>query len=476
MPQPLLVFIPTYNERDNVERLCNEILALGLSCDILFIDDASPDGTGELIDSLASTHENVQVIHRQGKLGIGSAHKDGIAYAYAHGYLRLVTMDCDFTHSPADIPRMLEASEGHDVVVGSRYEEPGSLDSWNPMRRLLTLFGHLLTTRLLDIPGDASGALRLYNLSRIPRDVLACVRSNSYSFFFESLFILTKNGFSIGEIPILLPARTYGHSKMTAREALRSGSFLVQLWLQAVADPARFRVLSREAPINAALSDPQNWDSYWSQDGGAAKLVYSAVAACYRNLVIKRNLEYFLRKHFRTGSQLLHAGCGSGAVDSELQKVMRITAVDISSEALNLYLRNNPDAQRLEHASIFELPGEDESYDGVYNLGVVEHFTHDEIRKMLREFHRVLRRDGKVVIFWPHHRATSVMALGLTHYFLNTVLKKKMRLHPPEISLLKSKNEAADVLSQCGFGVSEYYFGARDLFVQAVVVGRKLAS
>src|SRR5205823_3694072 len=111
--------------------------------------------------------------------------------------------------------------------------------------------------------------------------------------------------------------------------------------------------------------------------------------------------------------------------------IMRITAVDISTEALRIYSRNNPQASELKHASIFDLPTANESFDGVYNLGVVEHFTHDEIRGMLREFHRVLRPDGKVVIFWPHHRATSVIVLGLAHRMLNDVLKKNTRLHPP---------------------------------------------
>jgi dolichol-phosphate mannosyltransferase len=474
VPEKLLVFIPTYNERGNVDKICREVLGLALPCDILFMDDGSPDGTGELLDRLAAEHPQVHVIHRPAKLGIGSAHKEGIAYAYAQGYEQLVTMDCDFTHNPGDIPRMLAVAAGCNVVVGSRYKEAGSLPAWNPLRKFLTNLGHLLTTRLLGIPGDASGALRLYNLTKIDPNVFTYVRSMSYSFFFESLLILTRNGYTIHEIPIVLPARTYGHSKMTALDALRSGRFLLQLWLQDKADPARFRVPRRNAPVNASLDDPQDWDAYWNAHGGTTKLVYAAIASTYRNLVIKRNLEHFLRKNFTTGSRLLHAGCGSGQVDMSLHKDMHITAVDISTEALNIYLRNNPDAYQLKHASIFDLPTDSESFDGVYNLGVVEHFTHDEIKDMLREFHRVLRPDGKVVIFWPHRRATSVLVLGLAHRLLNDVLKKDTRLHPPEISLTRGKVEAKKILEDAGFRLRDYHFGARDLFVQAVVIGQKV--
>jgi ubiquinone/menaquinone biosynthesis C-methylase UbiE len=229
-------------------------------------------------------------------------------------------------------------------------------------------------------------------------------------------------------------------------------------------------------PVNPTLQDGQNWDDYWDQPAEPAKRVYSVVAGIYRHFVIKRNLEYFVKKHFCPGSSLIHAGCGSGQVDTALQTAMQITAVDISTEALKIYLRNNPDAHDVKHASVFELPAEAETFDGIYNLGVVEHFSHAAIGLMLREFHRVLKQGGKIVIFWPHRRATSVVVLGVVHRLLNDVLKTDTRLHPPEISLLKSRREAAQLLRENGFCLKEYYFGARDLFVQAVVVGEKVAS
>jgi dolichol-phosphate mannosyltransferase len=237
-----LVFIPTYNERGNVEAMHSQIRALGLDADILFVDDDSPDGTGELLDEIATRDERLHIVHRRGKLGIGSAHIDGIAWSYAHEFDVLITMDSDFSHSPADIVRLLEVRHQADIVVGSRYLLPGSLEDWNLPRRLLTTLGHALTYGLLRMSEDATGALRLYNLGAIPRPLWERVRSRGYSFFFESLFVLKTNGFSIAEIPIVLPARTYGSSKMSWREAARSARRVVSLFIRKAFRPAQFRL------------------------------------------------------------------------------------------------------------------------------------------------------------------------------------------------------------------------------------------
>jgi dolichol-phosphate mannosyltransferase len=238
----MLIFVPTYNEHDNAGELFRQILALGLPADQLFLDDNSPDGTGKLLDDLASQHSSLHVIHRPGKLGIGSAHVAGINWAYDHGYTRLVTMDCDFTHSPADIPRMLEWADTYDVVVGSRWMETGSLPGWTLFRRFLTGLGHFLTRCLLQMPYDATGAFRIYNLERIPRHFFAAVKSQSYAFFFESLFLLTCNRFTIHEVPIVLSSRTYGYSKMSWREAWRSLWRILRLLAAKTFNPGQFRI------------------------------------------------------------------------------------------------------------------------------------------------------------------------------------------------------------------------------------------
>ncbi len=250
----LLIFIPTYNEAENAERLCRELTALQLGADILFCDDASPDGTGAIVDRLALEFPHVRALHRAGKLGVGSAHQAGIEYAYAHAYETLVTMDCDFTHQPADVQRLLALARtsGRAVAVGSRYLERDSLPGWNLLRRSLTHLGHLLTTNLLRLPQDATGALRVYQLSEIPRELWERVRSSGYSFFFESLFVLHRNGFAVAEMPIALPARTYGSSKMTPRETLRSGLRLLKLCAASLRRPETFLLSTPAQPILAA--------------------------------------------------------------------------------------------------------------------------------------------------------------------------------------------------------------------------------
>lgn len=225
--QKIVVMIPTYNERENVQNICKELSHLGISMDILFIDDNSPDGTGAILDEIARTTPRVVVHHRQGKLGIGSAHKEGIAWVYSQGYTHLVTMDCDFTHSPRDISGLLKFSDDFDVVVGSRHMREDSLKGWSLWRKCITRAGHILTTLLLKMSYDATGAFRLYRLDHIPPELFRSVESNGYSFFIESLTILNLNRYTIKEIPITLPPRSLGHSKLRISDMVQWLTFML---------------------------------------------------------------------------------------------------------------------------------------------------------------------------------------------------------------------------------------------------------
>jgi dolichol-phosphate mannosyltransferase len=471
MPSKTLIFIPTYNERDNAPRMCEEIHKLGLDADVLFVDDNSPDGTGDVLDGMKGCFPRLTVLHRSGKLGIGSAHFEAIEWAYDQGYQVMVTLDCDFTHSPSDIPAMIAAAENCDVSVGSRWLLADSLPGWNFFRRSITNLGHLLTHRILGVPQDASGAFRAYRLDRIPRGVFALVKTRGYSFFFESLFILNRNGFAITEVPIVLPVRTYGHSKMSAAAALGSARYIFELFFAHLRRPEAFLLERCPVELNPDLEDTQDWNSYWSARAGKRSLLYDLIAGIYRRGIIKSNLERAIHKNFPSGSALLHAGCGSGQVDANLQKSMNLTALDISSGALRLYARNNPRAIAVKHGSIFCLPFPNGTFDGVYNLGVMEHFTRAEITQILSEFHRVLKPDGKILLFWPHAHASSVYTLIFMHFFFNRILKKQTKLHPSEISYISSKKEAARILAECGFTLASYQFGLSDFFVQAIIVG-----
>ena len=227
-----LIFIPTYNEAKNVEVIFRQINDLKLNTDVQFLDDNSPDGTGDIIDKLAEHYPNVHAIHRSGKLGVGSAHLDGIHWAYKNRYKILITMDCDFSHSPRYLLDFINHSSDSDVIIGSRYMEQDSYSGWSWFRRLINSAGHCLTTTALKMPYDATGAFRLYNLEKIPVEVFDLVFSKGYSFMFESLYILQLNGFTIKEIPIKVSDRIHGESKLSFRDLLQSLIHFIQIYLK----------------------------------------------------------------------------------------------------------------------------------------------------------------------------------------------------------------------------------------------------
>ena len=471
-----LVFIPTYNERENVRALYEEIRALGLDLDIVFMDDNSPDGTGAVLDGLAASDPGMAVLHRSGKLGVGSAHAEGIAWAYARGYRTLITMDCDFTHPPAAIADLLQASAEADVVVGSRYLARRSLAGWNLLRKVLTLTGHLLTRVLLGMSYDATGAFRLYRLDRIPRQAFGMVSSKGYSFFFESLYILHFNRFRIREIPIVLPPRTYGHSKMSFREARHSVALLFSTCITTMFNEEKFRV-AEEVPaeaIDPGIRDTQGWDAYWQDQKSTGGILYDTVAAFYRKFIIRRTLNRFVRAHFRPGARVLHAGCGGGQVDTDIASTVNVTGLDISVKALNFYKRTLQGRCRTLHGSIFDIPLGDGSMEGIYNLGVMEHFTEEEIDRILAEFRRVLSDEGRLIVFWPPEFGASVLFLKSLKWGLENLLgRKQVKFHPDEITRVRSRRHVTGIFERNGFNVLQYSFGPRDLFTYAIIVAGK---
>lgn len=244
----LLIFVPTYNEINNVESILSQLFALQLEADILFMDDSSPDGTGALLELLTKNYSNLIVRHRAGKLGIGSAHRDGITWAYENGYSKILTLDCDATHPPEYIPEFLKKGMDNDIVVGSRHLKKSSLHDWSLKRKFLTKLGHWLTYYCLDIPYDATGAFRLYDLKKIPQSFLSKVRSQGYSFFFETLFVLHQNNCKVGEVPIHLPTRINDKSKMRYQDIYDSLFLLGVLILEKMFNAKKFKIGNENAP------------------------------------------------------------------------------------------------------------------------------------------------------------------------------------------------------------------------------------
>ena len=226
----ILIFTATYNEIGNIERFCSEIFKIpDFDLKLLVIDDNSPDGTGKILDKIAARDNRLHVIHRPKKMGVGSAHKEAIAWAYQNGFNTLVTMDADFTHNPKFIPKLLEAGKQADIAITSRHRNDESLENWSIFRKLMTKGGYLLTKLLLNLPYDATGSFRCYNLKNINENIFSLIRGEKYSFFFESLLLLHHHEYSINEIPIVLPSRAAGSSKMTVKDVVNSILWIVSL-------------------------------------------------------------------------------------------------------------------------------------------------------------------------------------------------------------------------------------------------------
>lgn len=226
----ILVFIPTLNEAGTISELLMLINKLHPTLDLLVVDDNSNDGTLHELQQLKSREIPIEIVVRASRMGIGSAHLFAISYAFDNNYNFIITMDGDGAHEPKSIKHLLSLAENHDLVIGSRYLQKSSLSEWNVFRKSLTHIIHAVTWKFLGLNYDNSSAFRCYNLTRLTKQSFAKINSSSYDFFFESIFILSKNqGLKIAQIPIFLPARTYGNSKLTVKLALIALKTLVRL-------------------------------------------------------------------------------------------------------------------------------------------------------------------------------------------------------------------------------------------------------
>ena len=221
-----LLIIPTLNERKNITTLFKKIRKIDQKIDILFVDDNSTDGTREEILYLKKRSKSIYYIFRPRKLGIGSAHKDGLKFAYKKKYKIILTMDADGTHNPKYIKNLIKYSSKYDLISTNRFKNKDSLIEWPMHRRFLTKIRFYLINILLNINYDSSGAYRCYNAKNIKLNDVLGAKNDGYSFFWESLYLLNKKKYSIKEIPIYLPYRKVGSSKMTMRDIIGSLFYL----------------------------------------------------------------------------------------------------------------------------------------------------------------------------------------------------------------------------------------------------------
>lgn len=242
------VIIPTYNERENIGLLVASIAGLQLGSRIVIVDDNSPDGTGKLADELVVAYPQVHVIHRPGKLGLGTAHIAGIKAALADGVAHIVTMDADFSHHPRHLPSLLGALAEYDVVIGSRYVAGGGTAGCTLPRQALSRGANLFARLMLSLDaGDATAGFRGYRREVLASLDLGEIVAEGYSFLIELLARCQQQGWRIGEVPILFENRQRGSSKISKVEILRAMQTVVRLSGERIRNAARLP-RGRQAP------------------------------------------------------------------------------------------------------------------------------------------------------------------------------------------------------------------------------------
>jgi dolichol-phosphate mannosyltransferase len=212
----VLVIVPTYDERENLELVARRLHAAVPSAHLLVVDDGSPDGTGALADQLAASHDWLHVLHRRHKAGLGAAYIAGFAWAREHDYDVVVEMDADGSHAPEELPRLLAALQSADVVLGSRWVEGGRVVNWPRSRELLSRGGNWWTRRMLRLPlRDATGGYRAYRRSVLDALPLTEVASQGYCFQVDLAWQAWRAGNRVVEVPITFVERERGESKMS---------------------------------------------------------------------------------------------------------------------------------------------------------------------------------------------------------------------------------------------------------------------
>ena len=211
-----LIIIPTYNERDNIERLIERVLALPYGFEILVVDDGSPDGTGDLVEAWEQRDPRVHLLRRPGKMGLGSAYRDGFRFALDHGAQLIFEMDADFSHDPDALGGFLTAALDADVVLGSRYLNGVSVVNWPLSRLFLSYFANAYTRWITGLPvRDATGGFKCFRRKALESVRLDKVKSDGYAFQIEMTYKCWRKGMRVKEIPILFVDRLVGVSKMS---------------------------------------------------------------------------------------------------------------------------------------------------------------------------------------------------------------------------------------------------------------------
>ncbi|MGD0742398.1 MAG: polyprenol monophosphomannose synthase [Acidimicrobiales bacterium] len=239
----VLVVLPTYNERENIEAILRAVRATVPDASILVVDDSSPDGTAELAEKTAADLGSIEVLRRVAKNGLGPAYRDGFRWGLARGYEALVEMDSDFSHDPGELPQLLAAlGGGVELVIGSRYIPGGSIPNWSLLRRLISRFGNIYAKVLLGLGvEDSTAGYRVYAAGLLERLDLDRVRADSYGFQIEMTFLTRQAGSGIVEVPIHFVDRVAGTSKMSTFTVVEAFTLVTGWGLRRILSPGKAR-------------------------------------------------------------------------------------------------------------------------------------------------------------------------------------------------------------------------------------------
>jgi dolichol-phosphate mannosyltransferase len=247
----VLVNVATYNERENIGRLIEEIHTHVPYAHVLVVDDNSPDGTGRFVDELAAGDPRIHALHRAGKLGLGTAIVAGMRYAIDQDYEFLVNMDADFSHPPSAIPALITGMSSKDVMIGSRYVAGGGTANWPVSRQLMSKGVNCLVRLMFRMQvKDASGGLRCYRVAKLRQTTLELMISRGYSFQQEMLYRCYLAGSRLGESPILFDNRKLGKSKVSMKESVRSLSTIVYIGLRSLFGTDKRAARRKRAQLN----------------------------------------------------------------------------------------------------------------------------------------------------------------------------------------------------------------------------------
>ncbi|MFZ5917176.1 MAG: polyprenol monophosphomannose synthase [Chloroflexota bacterium] len=227
-----LIVIPTYNEAENLEPLIAAITALDKGFEILVVDDNSPDGTGQIADRLSRERPGIHVLHRAGKMGLGTAYVEGFKWAIARGYDYIFEMDCDFSHDPHYLPTFLTEIERADLVIGSRYIKGGGTPNWGLLRRLISWGGNTFARLMLGLKAhDCTGGYRCYRRGMLERVPWHEIRLQGYGFQVGAVYYVERLGGRVAEFPIIFEDRRVGQSKMSFKIVLEALAYVTRMAL-----------------------------------------------------------------------------------------------------------------------------------------------------------------------------------------------------------------------------------------------------